>query len=89
MKTSTSTEDASPLLFGITNAVAGHLLLRLALGINILGHGLVRIGNPGAFADALVQLFANTGSPRRWSASSRCCCPSSSSSSARCSRSGC
>ncbi|WNG25935.1 DoxX family membrane protein [Cystobacter fuscus] len=63
MKPSTSTEDASPLLFGITNAVAGHLLLRLALGINILGHGLVRIGNPGAFADALAQLFANTWLP--------------------------
>ncbi|ATB38289.1 hypothetical protein CYFUS_003723 [Cystobacter fuscus] len=63
MKPSTSTEDASPLFFGITNAVAGQLLLRLALGINLLGHGLVRIGNPGAFADALVQLFANTWLP--------------------------
>lgn len=47
----------------ITHENAGYLLLRLALGINLLGHGLVRIGNPGAFADTLVQLFSNTWLP--------------------------
>ncbi|WPB79621.1 DoxX family membrane protein [Archangium violaceum] len=46
-----------------TNAHAGYLLLRLALGINLLGHGLVRIGDPGAFADTLVRLFASTWLP--------------------------
>lgn len=63
MKLSTSPEDTSTPIPGITNAMAGHFLLRFSLGINILGHGLVRIGNPGAFADALVQLFANTWLP--------------------------
>ncbi|MCY1078293.1 DoxX family membrane protein [Archangium lansingense] len=63
MKTSTPPEEVSLPFLGLTHATAGHFLLRLALGINILGHGLVRIGNPGAFADALVQLFANTWIP--------------------------
>ncbi|QRK07157.1 DoxX family membrane protein [Archangium violaceum] len=63
MKLSTSPENTSTPFPGITNAMAGFFLLRLSLGINILGHGLVRIGNPGAFADALVQLFANTWIP--------------------------
>ncbi|WP_233262298.1 DoxX family membrane protein [Vitiosangium sp. GDMCC 1.1324] len=63
MKTPTSQEDTSPSVLGVSHAMAGHFLLRLALGINILGHGLVRIGNPGAFADTLVQLFANTWIP--------------------------
>lgn len=47
----------------LTNENTGYLLLRLSLGINLLGHGLVRIGNPGAFADTLVQLFSNTWLP--------------------------
>ncbi|WNG48129.1 DoxX family membrane protein [Archangium minus] len=63
MKLSTSPEDTSLPVPGLTNAMAGYFLLRLSLGINILGHGLVRIGNPGAFADALVQLFAHTWLP--------------------------
>lgn len=60
--TSSSPESSTPF-FGIRHEVAGHFLLRLSLGINLLGHGLVRIGNPGAFADSLVQAFSNTWLP--------------------------
>ncbi len=63
MKPPSPAAASTPILRGITNESAGYLLLRLALGINLLGHGLVRIGNPGAFADTLVQLFSNTWLP--------------------------
>lgn len=63
MKSPSPLDASTPLFRGITHANAGYFLLRLALGINLLGHGLVRIGNPGAFADTLVQLFANTWIP--------------------------
>ncbi|MFP2928594.1 DoxX family membrane protein [Pyxidicoccus sp. 3LG] len=43
-----------------------HGVLRLVLGTNITVHGLVRVGSPGAFADTLVQGFANTPLPE-WS----------------------
>ncbi|AKV00578.1 hypothetical protein AKJ09_07241 [Labilithrix luteola] len=44
----------------------GHLVLRVVVGVNILGHGLARIGSPGAFADALTHDFASTPLPS-WS----------------------
>lgn len=43
-----------------------HAVLRLVFGTNITVHGLVRVGAPGSFADALVQGFANTPLPE-WS----------------------
>lgn len=43
-----------------------HLVLRVIVGINIFGHGLVRIGSAGAFADALTRDFASTPLPS-WS----------------------
>lgn len=38
----------------------GYATLRAILGLNILLHGLVRIPTLGAFADGLVQGFADT-----------------------------
>lgn len=43
-----------------------HLVLRAIVGVNIFGHGLVRIGSAGAFADALTRDFASTPLPS-WS----------------------
>ncbi|MCP3098301.1 DoxX family membrane protein [Myxococcus sp. K15C18031901] len=43
-----------------------HGVLRLVVGLNILVHGLVRVGAPGAFADGIVQGFASTPLPE-WS----------------------
>ncbi|WP_257447555.1 DoxX family protein [Archangium lipolyticum] len=63
MRTSSPSDVPSLFFRGITHEMAGYFLLRLALGLNILVHGLVRIGNPTAFADTLVQLFANTWLP--------------------------
>jgi thiosulfate dehydrogenase [quinone] large subunit len=40
-----------------------YLLLRLALGINICMHGVVRFPNIAGFADALVKQFAATPLP--------------------------
>ena len=52
-----------------------YLLLRLTLGINILLHGAVRLPALGAFAEGMVQEFADSRC-RRWpSASLGCCCP--------------
>ena len=41
----------------------GHLGLRLVLGINMLVHGLVRVGSPSAFADGMVAGFEATPLP--------------------------
>ncbi len=43
-----------------TDAQRAHLALRLTLGLNLAAHGVVRIGHPGAFADALVRDFQAT-----------------------------
>lgn len=43
-----------------------HGVLRLVFGTNLTVHGLVRVGSPGSFADALVQGFAHTPLPE-WS----------------------
>jgi thiosulfate dehydrogenase [quinone] large subunit len=43
-----------------------HAVLRLVLGVNITMHGLVRVGDPRAFAEGLAQGFANTPLPA-WS----------------------
>ncbi|MDF2696998.1 MAG: hypothetical protein K0S65_5381 [Labilithrix sp.] len=43
-----------------TDAQRAHLVLRLTLGLNILAHGIVRVGHPVAFADALVHQLEKT-----------------------------
>jgi thiosulfate dehydrogenase [quinone] large subunit len=46
-----------------TDAERAHVVLRLTLGLNIALHGLVRVGHPLDFADALVAGFAQTPLP--------------------------
>jgi thiosulfate dehydrogenase [quinone] large subunit len=50
----------------LTDSQLAHGVLRLVFGTNITVHGLVRIGSPGGFAEALVPAFANTPLPE-WS----------------------
>lgn len=45
------------------DAQLAHLLLRLALGVNILLHGAVRLPKLAAFAEGLTQGFAETWLP--------------------------
>jgi thiosulfate dehydrogenase (quinone) large subunit len=40
-----------------------HALARLALGINLLGHGITRIGNIPGFAAAMQKMFEKTWLP--------------------------
>jgi thiosulfate dehydrogenase [quinone] large subunit len=40
-----------------------HALARIALGINLLGHGITRIGNIPGFASGLVKTFEQTWLP--------------------------
>jgi thiosulfate dehydrogenase (quinone) large subunit len=40
-----------------------HALARLALGINLLGHGIIRIGNIPGFAGAMQKTFEKTWLP--------------------------
>src|SRR5260370_40244922 len=40
-----------------------HALVRFALGINLLGHGITRIGNMPGFAVAMQKLFEKTWLP--------------------------
>jgi thiosulfate dehydrogenase (quinone) large subunit len=40
-----------------------HALARLALGINLLGHGIIRIGNIPGFAAAMQKTFEKTWLP--------------------------
>jgi thiosulfate dehydrogenase (quinone) large subunit len=40
-----------------------YLVLRIALGLSIFMHGVVRIPHAGAFADSVVKLFAETPLP--------------------------
>ena len=40
-----------------------HALARLALGLNILAHGLARIGNIPGFAASIEKMFAATWLP--------------------------
>ena len=40
-----------------------HALARFALGINLLGHGITRIGNIPGFAGAMQKLFEKTWLP--------------------------
>ena len=47
----------------MTDRQLAHGLLRLALGIDILLHGLVRLPHLTAFADGLTQGFAKTALP--------------------------
>jgi len=46
-----------------TDAQRAHLVLRLTLGLNILAHGVVRVGHPFAFAEALVHQLEKTVLP--------------------------
>jgi|APLak6261679142_1056127.scaffolds.fasta_scaffold00011_9 thiosulfate dehydrogenase [quinone] large subunit len=46
-----------------TDAERAHAVLRLTLGLNIAIHGLVRVGHPLEFADALVAGFSQTPLP--------------------------
>lgn len=54
--------DTAPL----SDAQLAHGVLRLVFGTNLTVHGLVRVGSPGSFADALVPAFAHTPLPE-WS----------------------
>jgi thiosulfate dehydrogenase (quinone) large subunit len=40
-----------------------HALARLALGINLLGHGIIRIGNIPGFAAGMQKMFEKTWLP--------------------------
>jgi len=46
-----------------SDAERAHLVLRITLGVNVVIHGLVRIGHSGSFADAMVRDFATTPLP--------------------------
>ncbi|MBU8895201.1 DoxX family membrane protein [Corallococcus sp. H22C18031201] len=49
---------------GLTDAEAGHALLRVTLGLNIFLHGVVRlVSGPGAFSATLVKAFAGSLMP--------------------------
>lgn len=51
------------------NAALAYLILRLALGLDILMHGMVRLGNVGAFVSKTGAQFARTPLPG-WMATS-------------------
>lgn len=55
------------ILMDMTTTSIAYGLLRLALGLNILLHGLVRWrSGRQAFSEALVRDFSNTPLPARW-----------------------
>ncbi|MBJ6765860.1 DoxX family membrane protein [Myxococcaceae bacterium JPH2] len=60
----TDSVPSSERWLGLTDAEAGHALLRVTLGLNIFLHGVVRlVSGPAAFADALVKAFAGSLMP--------------------------
>jgi thiosulfate dehydrogenase [quinone] large subunit len=46
-----------------TDTARAHLVLRFTLGLNILAHGLVRIGHASSFSAAMVRDFQGTALP--------------------------
>ena len=57
-------DDARSSKETVADAVLSHALLRLALGISMLVHGLVRIGgNFWPFVDSTVKLFTSSPLP--------------------------
>ncbi|ATB40983.1 hypothetical protein CYFUS_006445 [Cystobacter fuscus] len=56
-------EPSTPFFRTLSCEGAAYFLLRLALGLNIFLHGAVRLPALGAFADTLVQGFAQTPLP--------------------------
>jgi thiosulfate dehydrogenase (quinone) large subunit len=47
-----------------TNRALAQALLRWTLGVNLLGHGLNRLGHPVGFAEGMANEFAHTFLPR-------------------------
>ena len=61
-----TSRESLPGRVPVSDAALGHLVLRVMLGVNMGLHGLMRLGDPGAFANGIVKLFEATPLPA-WS----------------------